>query len=165
MPKIRQLYNVQIRNLRIPYVLKHVAVMILMLLDIIFNASSDFGDLTEDPYGQLGLQVFGRILTVIILFSQANRTFLFKHGLLGLMYLKFKAVSLMTPISFLSVFGFRMMKIFMFTKKSQLEAWSDPTYNTYFVINATLSLGYYVSLFSASYDLGNPALYKSSTYI
>jgi hypothetical protein len=148
------------------YLGKNYVMLILLVIDVYFNAWVDSGDDLKDVITLICIQIVLRIMTVFVMFLMMWNTFVFKYGLLGAICSKFKTFFVIAPVSFLLMLAFRGVRISAkINKTSTMEIWEDDTYFVFYVLHNMCSVGYYVACVKTSFALGDPILYKPSYWL
>ena len=81
-------------------------------------------------------QVFFRLVSFFQLFLVLSGTFVFRYGLLGVLFSRFKYTFVMAIIGFFVTVGFRVLRVIhILDGKDVVEIWDDSLYEALFYVH------------------------------
>lgn len=155
-------------------ILNSFVMMIFLGIDLILNSMLDY-HIYGDPKAErhkhsnlqlVGLQVVVEITIFLILFLAMADTFLFRVGLLGLLFQKFQMVLIIQPIYMSLTLGAGMYRVRQFEQGKTLnELWKNSRYRGISMFQKIIAIVYYLLNLRATMKLGNPIFYNKQAWI
>lgn len=123
-------------GMRRSYVSWSIPLIILLALDIVFNAiiESEADATTVTIYS--GIQIAGRVITVFVILIRLSSTLLFHFGLLGILFGRFKSLVALIIFSALIMIGVRVYRIIkLFGGEDAVELAYNGGYITFIILH------------------------------
>ena len=93
-------------------------------------------------------------------------TFVFRQGLLGVLFKRFRPYLIIAPIALATTIVVRGARMVMIIEgMSAEEIWASSGYFTMYLIYNTVSVFYYVAIMHTAHNLGDADLYTSEKWV
>lgn len=95
-----------------------------------------------------------------------SSTFVFRHGLIGELLARFRVLLVVAPLVALFTFGFRAYRLVGVIGSEDMETlWTSNAYKAVYFLHNFACIVYYVLTIRTCQQLGDPKLYKPSTWL
>lgn len=150
---------------RSSYLFKFVSVLFGVLIDLGINSATDHSAAIGSVIGYTVVQIIVRLCSLFLVFMFMWRTFVFRYGLLGQLFKRFRLLFIVLPVSLAFTLAIRISRIIAVGSKTPVELWDESYYLPLFIIHNLFSILYYFFVLKAAFDLADPALYKAEQWI